>query len=300
MINPEVTVHVPATTANLGPGFDCLALALDLWNEITFRLEGADVKVEIEGEGKGCLPTASSNLIARTALDFYDRMGRPKPQGLKIHCKNNIPLSSGLGSSAAAVLAGLLGANALLSEPAGQVEILRLADEIEGHPDNVAAALVGGLVVVLGGENGLLVRRFEVPSIPVTVVLPEVDLPTKAARAVLPKTVPLEDAVFNIGRAALVVDALRSGNLDLLGQVMEDRLHQPYRLGLIPGGKRALLAARSAGAAAAALSGAGPSLAAFGGDPEKVCGSIEKVFNDEKVPCSSYRLKSINRGAWVG
>lgn len=294
-----VSVRVPATTANLGPGFDCLALSLDLWNETTLRLEGEGVQVRVQGEGEGKLPAGVDNLVAQSVLGFFRRMGRPEPPGLSIDCRNAIPMGSGLGSSGSAVLAGLLGANALLGEPAGRDEILRMAVEIEGHPDNAAAALLGGLVVVIGQGDGFLTRRFDIPPLSAVVVLPDVDLPTHTARAALPKSVSMQDAVFNLGRTALVVEALCTGDLDLLGQVMEDKLHQPYRLELIPGSKAALSAAKEAGAAAAALSGAGPSLVAFGGDPEPVSAAMQNAFDVAGVASRVFHLQSTNQGAEV-
>ncbi|MDR3575481.1 MAG: homoserine kinase [Anaerolineaceae bacterium] len=263
MSSSSISVRVPATTANLGPGFDCMGLVLDLWNRATFTLSGEGVRVNIKGEGIGRLPTDEHNPIARAFLKFYSSRGIPAPAGIEIVCDNQIPLSSGLGSSAAASLAGLLGANAFLGQPANIQEILRLAIEIEGHPDNAAAALWGGLVVVISHEQQPEVFHFEPAPLKVVVVLPSVNLPTSVSRAALPKMVPMADAVYNIGRTALVLEALRSGDLILLGKAMRDRLHQPYRLKLIQGAEQALQAACQSGAAAAAISGAGPSLIAF-------------------------------------
>ncbi len=295
----NVTIRVPATTANLGPGFDCLALTLDLWNASTITLEGSGVNVDVRGEGQNSLPRDARNLMARAMQAFYASRGAVFPAGVSICCQNNIPLGSGLGSSAAAVLAGLLGANALLGSPAGLPEVLDLAVKMEGHADNAAAALYGGLVVVVGAESGWITRRYDVPPIPTAVVLPAVNLPTRAARAALPQSVPMADAVFNLGRTALVVDALRSGDMVLLGEVMDDRLHQPYRLPLIAGAGKALAAARAAGAAAAGLSGAGPSVAAFGGDPAQVGAALMSVFNEVGVSSRVYQLRVINAGCEI-
>lgn len=295
----RVTVRIPATTANLGPGFDALALSLDLWNETEFTLAGEGVAVRVEGEGQGKLADDETNLVAQAALDFFRRQGAPAPRGLKIVCRNRLPLGSGLGSSGSAVLAGLLGANALLGEPVTREEILRRAVEIEGHPDNASAALLGGLVVIVAQGTGWLTRRWDVPAMRVAVVLPDVDLPTRAARAALPRSVSLSDAVFNLGRTALVLEALRAGDLDLLGQVMDDRLHQPYRLKLIPGASQALVAARRAGAAAAALSGAGPSLIAFGGQVEAVAEAMQAAFRTAGVASREFLLETTPRGAQI-
>ncbi|MDD5370038.1 MAG: homoserine kinase, partial [Anaerolineaceae bacterium] len=231
----RVQVRAPATTANLGPGFDCLGLALDLWNEATFELSGKGVHVAVQGLGKGCLPEDSRNLVARMALRVFQTAGQAPPPGLSICCENRIPPGSGLGSSAAAALCGLVGANALLGQPLSNETLLALAVESEGHPDNAAAALYGGLVISAALEPGVVLRRVELPVMQVSLAVPQFELSTRAARQALPGQVALRDAVFNIGRAALVVEALRAGDLELLGNVMHDRLHQPYRLRLIPG-----------------------------------------------------------------
>jgi homoserine kinase len=257
-----VTVAVPATTANLGPGFDTLALTLDLWNEVTVSLEKEGLRIVVSGEGAGRLPDDASNPIAQAALDLFAQREAP-PSGLTISCRNAVPPASGLGSSATAVLAGLLAANTLLGAPLTAEELMRRAVRQEGHPDNVAAALYGGLVVVVQNEAGFLVRRFDVPRFDVAVVLPSVATSTRSSRESLPDAVPLAAAVHNIGRAALVVEALRSGDLELLGHAMDDRLHQERRLTTIPGAAAALRSGREAGAGAVALSGSGPSLIAF-------------------------------------
>lgn len=262
----SVTVRVPATTANLGPGFDCLGLALDLWNETTISLRDSGVQVEVLGEGAERLPQNEHNLVVQAVKSVYAATGASLPAGLHVRCLNHIPTGSGLGSSAAATLAGLVGANVLLKNPLDADELLRLGAGMEGHLDNLAAAYYGGLVLVAPpGQDGgeAVVRRVDVPSMQVAVAVPEVRITTDEARRALPGQVPLADVVFNLGRALLVVEAFRHGDLDLLGKVMEDRLHQPYRLGLIPGAEAALRAAHAAGANAAALSGAGPGVVAF-------------------------------------
>ena len=280
----SILIRVPATTANLGPGFDALGLALDLWNEAEFSLpEGqagdGELMVEISGEGRGVLRTDAGNLLVRSARMLYERSGQPFPAGLRICCKNGIPLGSGLGSSAAAIVAGLMGANALLGHPFGQMDILRMAAETEGHPDNASPAVLGGLIVAVMIGHKVVARKIEVAPLAAAVVVPAFDLPTPLARAALPKQVPLKDAVYNLGRSALVIEALRAGDMELLGQVMDDRLHQPYRLKLIPGAAEALAAARRAGAAAAAISGAGPGMIAFGqGGMARVGAAMQSAF----------------------
>ncbi len=295
----EIRVRVPATTANLGPGFDSLALALDLWNEAIFTPIDAGFRLEIEGEGAGRLPEDRSNPVMQAAQFVSDRLGLPLP-GLRVRCINRIPLSSGLGSSAAAVILGLLGANALFGSRLSQAELIQMAAELEGHPDNAAGALYGGLVIVVkdqpdGRPVSWIVRRFDLPALRMALVLPGMDFPTHAARAALPEKVELADAIFNLGRTALVVEALRMGDLALLGQVMADRLHQPFRLPLIPGAVQALDAACRAGAAAAVISGAGPSLIAFtAGDPAPVGAAMTRAFADFGLSARTFLLQSTN------
>ncbi len=289
-------VRVPATSANLGPGFDALGLALDLWNETQFVTGGQGVSVAIAGEGSGTLPRGKENLVARSFARVYAQVGSPLPTSLTIHCENRIPLGSGLGSSAAAILSGLAGANALLGKPLEPQALLGLAADLEGHADNAAAALLGGLVVASRGADGWITRRYDLPPLSAAVVVPALHLPTHSARAALPKSVPLGDAVFNIGRVGLVIEALRSADMALLTQVMDDHLHQPYRLALIPGAAAALQAATRLGASAA-LSGAGPGLIAFGvGEMGAVASAMQSAFEQAGLQARSWLLPVSNRG----
>ena len=195
---------------------------------------------------------------------------------------------------------GLLGADWLYGLQLSQSEVIGLAVELEGHCDNAAAALLGGLVVSLRAGESWLARRFDVPPLRAALVLPALDLPTREARKVLPLSIPRADSVFNTSRAVLVVEALRRGDLDLLGQVMEDRLHQPYRLPLIPGAEQALRAALRAGASAAAISGAGPSLIAFcAGESQPIAAAMQAAFAQAGLSSRAFALTSTSRGAWV-
>jgi homoserine kinase len=263
----NITIHVPATTANLGPGFDTLGLALDLWNETQFTQTGSGgLSLTISGEGEQTLPQNETNAVVAAALQLF-RLAGKDPAGLSIHCINRIPLISGLGSSSAALLTGMLGANALLGEPFSRQDILTMATENEGHPDNVVPAMLGGLVASVVCEDSIVTRKLVVSPMSITVVFPDFYFPTKTARAILPEYVLRQDAIFNVSRAVLVIKSLETGDLGLLGEVMDDALHQPYRLPLIPGAQSAMQAARQAGASAVALSGAGPSLIAFSRQP---------------------------------
>ncbi len=181
-----VPVRVPATTANLGPGFDALGMALSLWNEAVFiQTHDSSIGVQVYGEGKHTLPSDERNLVLGSALQLYTLVGA-SPAGIQVHCFNRIPLASGLGSSSAAMLTGLLGANYLLGQPLSPEEVLTLAAQNEGHPDNVAPALLGGLVAAVLQGGKVIARRWPVKPLVVTIVLPDFPFPTRVARAVLP------------------------------------------------------------------------------------------------------------------
>jgi homoserine kinase len=301
-MNNSISVRVPATSANLGPGFDCLGLTLDLWNDTTVSLAGSGIRTEVTGEGAGVIPDGDQNLIVQAMQLFDKEIGRALPAGILISCHNRIPLGSGMGSSASAVLAGLMAANVLAGNPLLPAELLKLGVEMEGHPDNIAAALFGGLTISGRKANGAtLSQRIEPAAcLRAAVAVPQLDLPTRAARAVLPKEIPFCDAVFNLGRTAMVVEAMRNGNLDILDEAMQDRLHQPYRLGLIPGAESALRAARQAGAKAAALSGAGPGIIAFCEKGEEdIAAAMVAAFTRAGVPARSFPLGLSARGAYI-
>ena len=257
----RVRVRVPASSANLGPGFDALALALALYNEAEIE-ESDRVSVTVHGEGAGRLDTGSANVVARGAAMAFEAVGRVF-RGATIHCVNRIPLGRGLGSSAAAWVGGLVGANALLGSPLDRDALVTLASRAEGHPDNVAAAVLGGLTVSCSTEGGVVAVALPVPpAVRWVVLVPETESATRDARAILPDTVPRADAVFNVQRVSLLLAALGAGRADLLGVAMCDRLHQPYRLRLFPWMTAVEAAAREAGALGCVLSGAGPAILA--------------------------------------
>jgi homoserine kinase len=295
----KILIKVPATSANLGPGFDALGLALDLWNETTITLT-KEFSVKVQGEGAEKLTSNKNNLIVRAAQRLAERAGKVLPS-FHTECVNRIPLSSGMGSSSAAILTGLLAGNALLDNPFTRDDVLNLASEMEGHPDNVAPALMGGLVVSMVEEGKVIARQIPIATdIHITIALPDFYFSTKQARAALPKRVPSKDAVHNISRAVLVVEAVRTGDLDLLGKVMTDKLHQPYRLKLIPGAQQAMNAAKEAGASAVALSGAGPSLIAFSSETEAGIGeSMRRAFEAAGLGGRIFRLGVSSRGAEI-
>lgn len=300
----NICVKVPATTANLGPGYDALGLALNLWNEAEFSYtRDSFISVAIKGEGEEVLPRSADNAIAKAALIIYDLAGKSCP-GLHIECINRVPLGSGMGSSSAAMLTGMLGANGLLGNPFRNEEILELAIEKEGHPDNVAPAMLGGLVASILHKDRVISMRLPTKAnhgpIHATIVLPNFDFPTRQARAILPKKVNHPDAVYNLSRVVLVTEALRTGNMALLGIAMKDSLHQPYRLKLIPGAIDALEAGKKAGASAVALSGAGPSLIAFSAKEDAKIGAAMKAeFESAGFGARIFELEMSYEGAEV-
>lgn len=298
----SITVSVPATSANLGPGFDCLGLAVDLWNQAEFSL-GETFQLDIEGYGADTLPSTEQNLIVQAAHALYQHLHLTPPAGFNIRCRNAFPPGSGLGSSSSAILLGLIGANALLNFPLSSEHLLSLANTLEGHPDNVTPALLGGLTVSAVKDGQVIARKIPTAPVSLALAIPFFDLSTHASRAALPKHIPLADAVFNLGRTALVVEALRAGNLDLLGQVMDDRLHQPFRLPLFPGVREAFDAARGAGAAAVAISGAGPGAIAFTDNEQTAQNSVtamEAAFYAVGLTCWGCVTRVSEEGAkWV-
>ncbi len=294
-----VVVKAPASTANLGPGFDCLALAANLHNTLEMSPAERGVRVAIEGEGAGSLPRGARNLMVRAARRVFDTVGRA-PGGLSLRVKNEIPLGSGLGSSAAAIVAGLLAANTMAKGKLSREDLLRLAYAMEGHPDNAAAALYGGLNLVSTVSGTPVARQVSIAKLKLIVALPHVSISTKQMRRALPRRVPLGDAIFNVGRALLTVEALRSGDYTLLEMAMADRLHQRYRLRFIPAGEAAMAAARKAGAAAVALSGAGPSLVAFAPDRhERIARAMARTFKGAGLTVRTFVLEIQNQGAQV-
>lgn len=295
-----VRVKVPATTANLGPGFDCLGLALNLYNMVEMALADKLV-ITVRGEGAQDIARDETNIVYQAARKVFEQVGFSYA-GLSIQLDNQIPTARGLGSSASAIVGGLMAANALSGDKLGISEILALATAMEGHPDNVAPALFGGLVISVTADRTVQTIRLEPPQELLGVVaVPDFQLSTKLAREVLPVQVPLKDAVFNLSRTALLVGALCQGNLALLGPAMEDRLHQPFRAKLVPGLEAVIAAAKSAGAAGVTLSGAGPSVIAFGvpQHTEVIARAMSDTFREQGVTSRVMVLAPVTAGAAV-
>jgi len=297
----RVRVRVPASTANLGPGFDCLGLAIGLYTTVEMSLlePGEGLQFEMVGEGAGRVAGDTNNLIIRSANSVWEATGQG-PVAMSVKVINDIPLGMGMGSSAAAAVSGVVAANALAGGVLSRSDLLRRAAHLEGHPDNAAAALFGGLVMVSAVGEELMWATPTIAPLKVAIAMPGVRLSTAEAREALPKQVPMQDAVFNIGRTAFVVRALETGDYEMLGWAMTDKLHQPYRRKLIPGFDAAVSAARTAGAAAVALSGAGPSVAAFAPNGhEKIAEAMKIAFELSGVSCRTFVLPVDRQGPQI-
>lgn len=277
-IGKRVSVKVPATSANLGPGFDTLGMALSYYDELTAEVVAdGGIRFEIEGMGAGEVPTDENNLVAQSLIHAFEEVGQPVPS-LRIHAQNNIPHSRGMGSSGAAVVAGIMLAKGLLegiSKFSDQL-LLRLATDLEKHPDNVAPALFGGLTIAWLDEDGpdykeLSVHRGVFP----LVIVPDTKMSTKLARSLQPQNVPHADAIFNVSRSALLIAALIQSP-ELLLEATEDRLHQNYRASAMPESIALIHKLREEGHAAV-VSGAGPSILVLSADPIQRQEAIELV-----------------------
>lgn len=266
-MSPSVSVTVPATTANLGPGFDCLGAALTLYNHFDFTVaHDKDPAVTIQAEGLGAdrVPKSPDNLVYTSFLHFYTHLNQPPPN-IAIKIKLNVPLARGLGSSATAIIGGLVGANAIAGSPLTNRQILDLAIVLEGHPDNVAPALLGNcqLAVQQAKESTLLCPIPWASGLVPVVAIPDFELSTHKARTVLPTDCSYADSIFNASHLSLLVKALESGREDWLQAALSDRLHQPYRTPLIKGYESVRQAALDAEACGLVISGAGPTLLAI-------------------------------------
>lgn len=299
-----VRVRVPATSANLGSGFDTLGMALSLYNIfcVTERLPGGEYRSDVIGEGARDLTDARSNMVIQSYLHACEKWG-VEPCGFEVCSHNVIPLCRGLGSSAGAVVAGVLIANALHDIAASENELLRVMTQIEGHPDNVAPCYLGGMTVSCW--DGEELRYVRLPSLPsdmhVVVAVPDVRVRTSDAREALPDKVEFKDAVFNVGHAALLTAAWATGKWELLSWGMDDRIHQSYRAKLFPGGEVIMDRVRSIpGCLGVAISGSGPSVIALvQGKPRKVAETMCNTFSEHGVESLFFVLEGNAEGAKV-
>jgi len=297
----SVKVRVPGTTANCGPGFDTVGMACTIYSELELILsEQETLTIEINGEGKGSIPTGKDNIIYQAVKAVLDRVKQPY-QGIYLKLYNKIPLARGLGSSAAAIVGGLIAANAATGNTLTKEDIFSMATMIEGHPDNVAPAIFGGITIsVMQGNQPAYLRFVPERKLSMVVAIPEFNLSTHTARQVLPETVTIKDAVFNISRVALLIGALCKGEFHHLQYALEDKIHQPYRQQLIPGMQQVFHAAVAKGAYGAALSGAGPCLIAFTEiNYEEIGAAMVQAFANSNVKADYVILNIDIEGAKV-
>ena len=304
----RVTVEVPASSENLGAGYDCLGVALGLFDRVEVEVRGwsrGEIELTVDGEGSGELRADRTNrcVLGIEAALREVRGEMPEGVGWRIEMRNEIPLARGLGSSAAATVAGLVAGNSLLGEPLTSSDLLRLATAIEGHPDNAAAALLGGFTVCAQTDAGIESLRFDSPrDLRAVLFIPDLRLETEAMRAALPAKVPLADAVANLSRVAIGVAGMAMGRFDLLRVMTVDRLHEPYRAEVYPQLPNLVNAARGAGAIGACLSGAGSTILAFS-DSVRTITRIEAAFlaaaADTDLPGRIAVVSPRNQGAHV-
>ena len=297
----NVRVTVPASTANLGPGFDCMGLALALHHTLIVReLPGSGVEISLTGEGAESLPCDQTNPVFVAMSAVFDETGY-RPGLLRVESDNCIPLARGLGSSAAATLAGLAAATVLAEAEVDRGKLLAQASVREGHADNVCASLFGGFCVTVHAAGAPDFVRLQPPlGLEAAVAIPNFELETHKSRAALPASVAFGDAVANQARVAFLTAALASGKVELLSGAMDDRLHQPYRLGLVPGMRAVCDAALKAGALGAAMSGSGPSLLALVRAGDEAPGkAMQKAWLDCGIDSRLLRLPFDDAGLEV-
>lgn len=280
-----VKVKVPATTANIGPGFDCLGLALNLYNTVEVRLGGSPDR---------------DHLVYKTVKKVFDSVGKDMPQ-VEVNVYGDIPVERGLGSSASCIVGGVIAANKLLGDVLSFEQMLDLAVEMEGHPDNVVPALVGGMTVSIQDGGKTYFIKIDVPkSIMFVGLIPEIKLSTKKARAVLPDMITQKDAVFNVSRVAFLISSLMTGKIDNLNFALQDRLHQPYRKTLIPDFDVIFDAARYYGARGVFLSGAGPTIIAVNDvNNTAFIENIERTVDDLQIKWNVIPLFANSEGAKI-
>ena len=302
----RAVVRVPGTSANCGPGFDCLGVATTIYNYLDLTLlKSNKIIVESKGAGADNIPRGRRNLTWQAIRRLLQEVGREDEfKGAIIRMKNNVPISRGLGSSSTAIVAGLTAANEILGSPLDKNGLLKLATELEGHPDNVAPAIFGGFTVSVMDKGEVQTFSF-MPRIKLKLIVtvPDFELSTRLARKVLPKNISMKDAIFNISRASMLIAALVEGKEDLLPLAFDDALHQPYRKKLVPGMTEVFEAAKSAGARGAAISGAGSCLIAFtsahDGLEDKIATAMVEAFKIHGVTSKALILNVDKHGAQV-
>ena len=299
-MSTKAIARIPASTTNLGPGFDVLGLALQLYSTIELETTDTGTEIVVTGVDTDKIPNSTDNIAFQAAASVFKRTGH-QPDGLKMVLTNGIPAIRGLGGSGTAILGGLLTANAICGTPFSQAEILNFATEFEGHPDNVAASLLGGLVVSAVETEQVHTIKLDCGSaLKVVLAIPDFPLSTEEARRVLPQSVEFTDAIYNVSRSSLLVAAIATGALEMLPLAMNDQLHEPYRTPLIQGFDHVAQAARRAGALSVALSGAGPSIAAYcTTSTTEVAAQMRQAFAHHQIACDVKILAIDTIGATV-
>jgi homoserine kinase len=297
-----VTVKVPATTANLGPGFDCLGAALTLYNQFKFTLTpDSATQIAVSGTEADKVSTDRNNLLYQSFAKLYHHLGKTPPE-VAMEIELGVPLARGLGSSATAIVGGLVGANQLAGSPLTQAEVMELAIAIEGHPDNVVPALLGNCLLSVGERGNWQIC--DIPwhsSIVPVLAIPDFELSTEAARSVLPRQLDRADAIFNIAHLGLLLRGLESGRGEWLQAALEDRLHQPYRQALIHGYETVKTAAIATGAYGTVISGAGPTLLALADTQAaaNVASAMQEAWKQEGIQAEVRSLSLDTQGARV-
>jgi len=309
----KISVKVPATTANIGPGFDCLGMALPVYNTVTIEetvLPGTGVSINIIAQSDliddlslSHIPLDENSLVYKAVELLYNSIGQT-PSELKISIKSNIPVARGLGSSASVIVGALVAANELLGNPADEAALLALACELEGHPDNVTPAIVGGLVISSQEDDGSIVyRKLDWPSDwMVTVCIPDFELSTDIARSVLPKEIPMSDAVYNLQRMGMFVQAVNTRDKELMKLALRDRLHQPYRIKLIQGLDEIMEGLRHIESVlGCVISGAGSSILIISekNDLDKIKTVVDEVWSGLNIKSEIKTLNIEQNGAQI-
>ena len=279
----EITLKVPGTSANLGPGFDTLGIAINLYLNLSAKISNKFL-VEFSGEGEEQIEKGINNLIIKSYKRYFHKVKEPIIP-IELSIDNEIPLKRGLGSSASAIVGGLLLAQRMAKKKISEQELLNMATSIEGHPDNVAPALLGGMTACCVVKNKVIVSSVKIPKkIKLTAIIPNLTISTKEARNILPQSIPFKDAVFNVQRAVLLVNSFNSSELENIHYFFSDKLHQDYRKGFIPGFDEAVKKGLESGAIGVYLSGSGPTIMA-------VC--LNKGINVARAIGKVFEMKNI-------
>ncbi len=309
----KVSVRVPATSANLGPGFDCFGLALPIYNTITVEetvLPGTGIEINIINEGNEIdnmiiddIPRDENNIAYKAIELLYNSIGQV-PSELKINIQSEIPITRGLGSSASVIVGALLAANKMHGFPADETALISMATEVEGHPDNVTPAITGGVVFSSTEDDGSIIyRKLNWPEDwELTVCVPDFELSTSISRSVIPKDVPLADAVYNLKHSAMLIHAIETADDELMKRALSDKIHQPYRMKLVPGMPEIIEAFRhEPEVLGCVLSGAGPTLLVISKNynTDKIKSTVKEIWNGFGISSEVRTLKIEQKGAVI-